>query len=215
MPIDIEALLQPIAGENPCGADLRYDPLTDQIKEARRRDDDLNQGVWKHDIKTADYGLVVKLASEALGKRSKDLQLAAWLAEALLRREGTAGFRQGLELIRKLLDNYWDTVYPPIDEDGDLELRATPLRWVGSQLDAAVRSMPLTQAGHNWYQYRESKTLPTEAEAQSDNAKQQKRNEATADGAITPEEFEKGKFRDQSPPPPTARKALRQFGRSD
>ena len=102
------------------------------------------------------------------------------------------GLRQGLELIRKLLEVFWDTIYPRIDDDGDLELRATPLRWVGSQLDSAVRSTPLTQAGHHWYQYRESRTLPTEAEAQSDSAKQQRRNDAAAEGILTPEEFEKG-----------------------
>jgi type VI secretion system protein ImpA len=192
MPIDVEALLQPISEKDPSGADLRYDPLTDQIKEARRREDDLNQGVWKRDVKTADYVLVIKLATEALGKRTKDLQIAAWLAEALLRREGVSGFRQGLELIRKLLETYWDTVYPQIEEDGDLELRATPLRWVGSQLDTAVRSAPLTQAGHNWYQYRESRSLPTEDEARSDSAKQQRRNDAVAGGAVTAEEFDKG-----------------------
>lgn len=192
MPIDVEALLQPIPGEDPSGADLRYDALTDQIKEARRRDDDLNQGVWQREIKTADYGLVIKLATEALEKRSKDLQIAGWLAEALVRREGIPGLRQGLELIRKLLEVFWDTIYPRIDDDGDLELRATPLRWVGSQLDSAVRSTPLTQAGHHWYQYRESRTLPTEAEAQSDSAKQQRRNDAAAEGILTPEEFEKG-----------------------
>jgi type VI secretion system protein ImpA len=192
MPIDVAALLQPISAEEPSGADLRYDPLTDQIKEARRQDDTSNQGVWKRDLKTADYGVVIKLATQALSKRSKDLQIAGWLAEALLRREGISGFRQGLELIRQLTETYWDTAYPPIDEDGDLELRATPLRWVASQLDTAVRSAPLTQAGHNWYQYRESRTIPTEEEARSDMAKQERRNDAIAEGGVAPEDFERG-----------------------
>jgi len=192
MPIDVEALLQPISAEEPSGADLRYQPVTDQIKEARRQEEDLNQGVWKHDIKTADYGLVIRLGTDALGKRSKDLQIAAWLTEALLRREGAAGLKQGLELLRRLLETFWDSVYPQIDDDGDLELRATPLQFIGSQLDAAVRSIPLTQAGHNWYQYRESKTIPTEDDANSDQAKMQRRTEALEAGAVPPEEFEKG-----------------------
>ena len=171
MPIDLEALLQPISAEQPSGADLRYQPITDQIKEARRTEDDLAQGVWKRDVKTADYAVVIKLSKEALIKRSKDLQIAAWLLEALLHTEKNAGLRQGLELLQKLLEGFWDTVYPQIDEDGDLEYRATPLRWVGSQLDRAVRSVPLTQAGHNWYQYRESRTIPTEEESRMDQAK--------------------------------------------
>jgi type VI secretion system protein ImpA len=192
MPIDVEALLRPISAAEPSGADLRYQPITDQIKEARREEDDLNQGVWKHDVKTADYAQVIKLANEALAKRSKDLQIAAWLSEALLRREGFGGLRQGLDLIRRLLEDYWDTVYPQIDEDGDLELRATPLRWIGSQLDRTVRSAPITQAGHSWFEYRETRTIPSEQEAKSDSAKMQKRNEAINGGALSPEEFEKG-----------------------
>ena len=35
-----DGLLDPIDGENPSGPDLRYDPVVDQIKEARREDDD-------------------------------------------------------------------------------------------------------------------------------------------------------------------------------
>ena len=191
MPIDIEALLQPISADQPGGADVRYDPITDQIKEARRRDDDLNQGVWKRDVKTADYPAVLKLGTQCLTKRSKDLQIAAWMCEALLCREGMPGLLQGLQLVRRLLEDFWDTVYPQID-DGDLELRATPLRWIGSQLNQPVREAALTQSGHGWSQYRDSKNVPTEEEAGRDPAKAALREEAIKLGTVTPEEFEKG-----------------------
>ncbi len=192
MPIDLAVLLEPISGEKPAGADLRYHPLTDQIKEARRQEDNLNQGIWQRDVKTADYPLVIKLSKEALTKHSKDLQIAAWLVEALLHVEQLAGLAQGIDLVSRLLETYWDTLYPAIDEDGDLEYRATPLRWIGSQLDSGVRSVALTQAGHNWYQYRESRTIPTDEEARMDMSKQGRRNEAVTEGLVTPEEFEKG-----------------------
>jgi type VI secretion system protein ImpA len=192
MPIDIESLLQPISAEAPAGADLRYSPITEQIKEARRQEDGLSQGVWQREVKVADYLQVIKLSRETLTKRSKDLQVAGWLAEALLRQEGFAGLRQGLDLIYRLLETFWESVYPQKDDDGDLELRATPLMWVGSQLDSAVRSVPLTKAGHNWYEYKESRTVPTEDEAGSDSAKQERRAEAIADGKMPPEEFDKG-----------------------
>jgi type VI secretion system protein ImpA len=192
MPIDIEALLQPIPGSKPCGADLRNHPIYIQIREARRQEESLSQGVWAHDVKEADYGLALKLSVEALTKRGKELQVAAWLTEALVRREGFAGLGQGLKLIHRLLDTYWDSVYPEIDEDGDMDLRATPLRWAGSQLDSAIRSVPLTKAGHNWYQYKESRTIPSEDAARADPSKQMARDEAIRDGQIPPEEFDKG-----------------------
>jgi type VI secretion system protein ImpA len=42
-------LLNPIPGENPSGASLRYEPVYDKIKEARREDDDAPQGEWAHE----------------------------------------------------------------------------------------------------------------------------------------------------------------------
>ncbi len=167
MPIDIDALLIPISADEPSGSDLRYQPVTDKIKEARRQDDNLSQGVWERELKTADYIAVMKLAKEALTKQSKDLQIAAWLTEALARREGFPGLQQGLDLMKRMLETFWDTVYPQIDDDGDLELRATPLSFVG-QLAPAVRSVALSNAGHSWYQYRESRAIPTEQESFSD-----------------------------------------------
>src|SRR5438309_1746451 len=119
-------LLNPIPGDNPAGENLRYAPIYDKIKEARREDDDAPQGEWRRERKLADWPLTIKLIVEALSKKSKDLQLAAWLTEALLRRDGIAGLRGGLGLLHGLIDNFWDTLYPEL-EDGDAELRATPL----------------------------------------------------------------------------------------
>ena len=52
--IDIDGLLTPIPGDNPAGEDLRYNSTYDEIKEARRADDQLERGVWQRDLKTAD-----------------------------------------------------------------------------------------------------------------------------------------------------------------
>ena len=49
-----EDILNPIPGEIRAAQDLRYDPVYDKIKEARREDDDLNQGAWQHERKVAD-----------------------------------------------------------------------------------------------------------------------------------------------------------------
>ncbi len=86
-----EDILEPIAGENPSGVDIRYDSellLYDKIKEARRQDDELAQGEWQHERKVADFAVVINLAQEGLATRTKDLQLAAWLTE------GAASYRR-------------------------------------------------------------------------------------------------------------------------
>jgi type VI secretion system protein ImpA len=183
-------LLNPIAGENPSGQNLRYAPVYDKIKEARREDDDAAQGDWKIERKLADWGFVVKTAGETLATKSKDLQLAAWLTEALLKTQGIAGLRDGLDLLKGLIDGFWDTLYPEIEEC-DVEMRAAPLDWVGGRLDRGVKDSPLTRGGFSWFVYKESRKVPTEEEAGGSSAKAETRAAAMADGKLTPEEFDK------------------------
>src|SRR5512134_3327146 len=176
-------LLNPIAGANPAGADLRYDPLYEKIKEARREEEDIPQGEWERQRKVADWPAVIKLTSEAIATKSKDLQLAAWLTEALLRREGFGGLTQGLTLLKGMLTQFWDGLYPEI-EDGDLELRATPLDWVGGRLEFPVKAVPLNKAGHGYWQYKESQTIPTEKDAEKDREKANIRKKAVEEGKV-------------------------------
>jgi type VI secretion system protein ImpA len=184
-------VLAPIPGDNPAGADLRYDPVYDQIKEARREELDVPQGDWQHARKTADHALVVKLASEVLAKRSKDLQVAAWLTEALLHREGFGGLQAALVLVRGLIEQFWEQLYPEL-EDGDAELRAGPLEWIGLRLGAVAESVPLDRSGHNFFQYTESRLIGYEQDASDDTNKLEARQQAIADGKLTAEEFDKG-----------------------
>jgi type VI secretion system protein ImpA len=183
-------LLNPVPGENPCGENLRYAAVYDKIKEARREDDDVPQGDWQYERKAADYPLVIKLAGEVLATKSKDLQIAVWLTEAWIKTESFAGLRAGLDLISGLIGNFWDGLYPEIDE-GDLELRAAPLDWLGSRMDATLRSLPLTKTGINWYQFKEARAVGYEADATDGSTKQEAREAAIADGKKTGEDWDK------------------------
>ncbi len=184
-----EDILNPIAGENPGGKSLRYDPLYDKIKEARREDDELAQGAWQHERKVADWVQVSKLCQDAIATQSKDLQLAAWLSEALLKRESIRGFCEGVKLCHGLVDKFWDNLYPELDE-GDAEQRAAPLDWLGSRLIVTVKSVPLCSDGYNFLQYKDSRVVGFEDQAQS---KEQKaaREKALKEGKLAPEIFDK------------------------
>jgi len=187
-----EDILTPIAGENPSGIDLRYDTkllIHDKIKEARRQDDELAQGDWQSERKTANFPLVVKMAQDSIATVSKDLQLAAWLAEGLLHTEGFAGFRAGIGLCNSLLTDFWDTVYPVI-EDGDRELRARPLNWLGSMLDFPLRSTPITSAGYSWLVHKDSRSVGYEDQVKTDKERNA-RAKLIAGGKIAPEVFDK------------------------
>jgi type VI secretion system protein ImpA len=164
MPLQTSELLQPIAADRPGGEDIRYDPLFEQIKQARTEEDELPTGDWSRQRKTADWPLVVKLSTQALTKRSKDLQIAAWLTEALLKREDFAGLRAGIELLNALLTDFWDHLHPTIEDD-DLEFRASPLGWLGRYMAPAVRQAPLNASGHHLLDYRDARKLGYEADA--------------------------------------------------
>ncbi len=184
-----DTLLTPLPGDQPCGADLRYDPLYDKIKEARREDDDAPQGEWERPRKVADWPQVIKLTTETLEKRSKDLQIAVWLTEALLRRDGCAGLGEGLTLLHGLVERFWDHVHPQL-EDGDVELRAAPLEWLGTRLNIAVRLVPATASGVSWIKCQESRTVPGEQEAEQEESKGRARQTAIEAGKLTPEDFD-------------------------
>ncbi|HEY0546755.1 MAG TPA: type VI secretion system protein TssA [Pyrinomonadaceae bacterium] len=142
---DLEALLAPIAGENPAGESLQYSGLHDELREARRPADNLAQGDWKYETKAADYHQVISLATPALATQTKDLQVCAWLCEALVRLHGFPGLRDGLKLMRGLHEQFWENVYPEIDE-GDLEARANSVAWMDRELALAIKEVPLTNA---------------------------------------------------------------------
>jgi type VI secretion system protein ImpA len=181
-------LLEPIPGDHPGGEDLRYEPIYDQIKLARTEEDDIPLGDWQRERKTADFRQVIELTQTALATQTKDLQLAAWLAEALLREEGFSGFHEGLELVRELLTRFWDHLYPEVEDD-DVEFRATPLEWLAGYLELPVKLAPLTQGGHSLLAYLEAQAVGYESE---DDSHEQKtaRAEAIEEGKVTPEQFD-------------------------
>lgn len=182
-------LLEPVPGASPTGANLRYDPVYDQIKQARTEEADLPQGDLKYKRKTADWPQVVRLTCDSLKKRSKDLQLAAWLTEAKLKTEGMAGLAEGLDLLREMVERFWEGLFPEV-EDGDLEYRAAPLDWVGQYLDAGVRATALTAQGFDMFAYRESRKVGSEADVEGDYERAQAREQAIADGKLSAEVFD-------------------------
>lgn len=126
--------LLPIRSDAPVGDFLRYDAVYDQIRGARRQEDvRLPQGVWQRDLKMADWAVSEKLCQEVLVRRSKDLQVAAWLAEAWLHLRGIRGFSDGVQLMHALCETYWDQIYPQIDDSGS-DYRVAPIDWLNDKI---------------------------------------------------------------------------------
>jgi len=165
--VDFEGLLQPISEDAPSGESLRYSGIYDEITDARRADEDLNQGAWQTELKVADYRKVIDIAVPALRSRTKDLQICAWLSEALIKQYGFAGLRDSLKLLAGIQEIFWETMHPEIDE-GDMGGRANAISWFDTQASLAVMGVPFTgSAGYSYLDWEDSKVydLPDNLES--------------------------------------------------
>ena len=197
MAIDIQSILAPIPGDNPAGEDIRYTATYEELKEARRADDPLDRGDWQRDIKTTDWDKIIALASEALSNRTKDLQIAAFLVEALSNTEGFAGVATGLNIITGFLQEFWEHLYPQIEE-GDLEYRIGPLEFLNEKLWLPIKQIPVTDrttSGYSWMKWQESRQVGSEKDTRNQNGevdenRRRSREELIAEGKLTAEEFD-------------------------
>lgn len=169
--IDIDSLLIPIGDISPTGDDVRndfsptslYQTIKTERNEARAAE---RQAVHADEAfeATAHWNRITEIAPTILSTQSKDLEIACWFAEAMVRRYGFSGLRDAFKLILGLLDTYWDNLHPMPDEYG-LETRTSciaGLNGEGSEgvLIAPLRRVDITQGHHpapfGLWQYRQA-----------------------------------------------------------
>jgi type VI secretion system protein ImpA len=136
--IEIESLLNPISDDAPSGGDLRLSSgdITLQTIQEHRTELDTTEDP-SGTGRSVNWQGAFNECTRALTTKTKDLELAAWLAEAMAHTEGFPGLLQGIRLVSRLLELFWDRIYPGPDEDGEifLPIRARPLNWIGSSRD--------------------------------------------------------------------------------
>ncbi len=199
--LDFDRLLAPVSADLPSGESLQYSGLYDEIREARRADDVLEQGDWKRELKVADWDEAVALATDALLTKTKDLQIGAWLAEGLTMLHGFAGCRDGIKLMKGLHAEFWETCHPEIDE-GDMEGRANVLSFFDRQVAISLRRSPLTRApgmNFSWLEWNESRPfdIPDSVTGALDGDSQARladlKRQATEENKTSGEDFRKAK----------------------
>jgi type VI secretion system protein ImpA len=134
-------ILSAFAGEMPAGDDLRLDATPQSLyyrlrdaraaarAEERAADDDPAAG----GAVSGHWGIVQALAIEALESRSKDVEIAAWLAESLTRHEGLAGLAEGAAIISGLIDRFWSNGLFPAEDPDDPEGRLIAITGLSGQ----------------------------------------------------------------------------------
>jgi type VI secretion system protein ImpA len=188
MSIEVAQLLASISPDRPCGDDISFDEVYDRVRDARRADDPtLRQGEWQTELKVADWRLVIKLATDVLSTKSKDLQMVVWLGEALIATEGVRGATQSMELLNGLLDTWWEQLYPELDGD-DADERAAKLAWYNIYASDALRRVPLSAGSTpvNLLQWQDSREVDNLGRQSQDAL-----NAALDEGRLTGEAFDK------------------------
>ena len=148
--IDISYLLTPIEGDLSVGNDLRLDTAHSsdysQIKDARRaaRDAERNNMFDGDNTEAQEHwGKIFALAPKVIATQAKDVEIACWLTEALVRKSGFQGLKDGFTLIRQLIENYWqEGLYPVEDEDG-IETRVAPIAGLNGEGADGVLLTPI------------------------------------------------------------------------
>ena len=146
LPKLVDELLQPIEGDNPSGRTFATIRSTMPSRKRAVKTTISIKAPGRPNGRFADLAKVISLSTETLKKTTKDLQITVWFTHALLRKEAFTGLAMGFKLCQGLLDKFWDTLYPII-EDGDLEGRVAPLGLFASRdspltLDKSVRHAP-------------------------------------------------------------------------
>lgn len=193
--IDIDAILAPVPGENPAGKDVRDGKDFEALKETRRQEEVLSLGDWQRDAKVADWPKAIQIAVKILTEQSKDLQVAVWLVEALIKRHGFAGLRDGLKILLGLHATFWDSLYPAM-EDGDLEYRSGKLDALNKLLPFAVNNTPLVRASdgssYTYIHWKESQEVENLRRAAAGNSEKRRQlDEALQEGKVEGEKFDK------------------------
>jgi type VI secretion system protein ImpA len=157
---DLEAILAPVPGDRPTGVDVREDfapsSIYFRLRDARADARDAERQAESLDGSSAGSGgseealqarwrPVATLASTALKTATKDLEIATWLTEALVRISGLGGLTAGAAIIGGLSERYWDELFP-MPDDGGVETRVAAVAGLSGQGVDGTLMQPLRKS---------------------------------------------------------------------
>jgi type VI secretion system protein VasJ len=97
----------PVSDESPAGKDVRYEPDFEALSSEISKMSTIAGG------SEIDWDNVVSLSSVILEKESKHLQVGCYLCYGLAKTSSIEGFAQGIHILKELLINFWEPMFPP------------------------------------------------------------------------------------------------------
>jgi type VI secretion system protein ImpA len=116
--MDIDTLLSEISTDAPCGEDVSYDVAFMELERLAEGTTETQVGDHIQEGVEPDWKKVYKLSLDLL-HRSRDLRLILYLTASALRLDGLQGFRDGLALLRGVVERFWEPLFPQLDPDDD------------------------------------------------------------------------------------------------
>lgn len=121
---NLEPFLKPVSENNPGGDDIEADGGLFELEQLLK----VEQATDFAPAQEPDWAKVREKAMELMA-RSRHLKPILALCLTGLKFEGLAGFRDGLVLLRGVLEGFWDSLYPRVDpEDNDATQRINLIR---------------------------------------------------------------------------------------
>ncbi len=118
MRLSAEELSQPISDDLPCGEDLEYDPVFQEMEVMMQTTDEQEFGDTIIPGTGPDWKGVAEQVDD-LNQRTRDLRVLTYGALADLSLKGLKAFSDSLESLNTCIEVFWDSIYPQLDADDD------------------------------------------------------------------------------------------------
>jgi type VI secretion system protein VasJ len=116
----VDLCMRPITAEKPAGEDSRYEPEYAAVLA------EIEKLSFSGHGDTPSWSVVEKQGAAILTAKSKDIQIASYVAVALWHNNGLEGMLTGVRLLSGLLGAFWETAWPPL---GRIRARMNAFDW--------------------------------------------------------------------------------------
>lgn len=200
---ELDPILAPISDDLPEGEDPKNDDSGTspfhQAKDNRTnaRNFERQALVMGEDSAEAyqHWRTVRRVSLDLLASKAKDLRVAAWLVEALMRTDGPAGLIDGLIATRGLVENFWGRLHPKPEEDEKsqddpegVQATVSPLAGLnGDVITSAMQQWEVTggisKGPYKFWQHRQALEMQ--------KATEDERQARVAQGAVSSDDFDR------------------------
>lgn len=124
----------PLAPNNFCGDDASFSQEFDDLKTEILKDSSL------HGTSSTDWAIVLRMASDFLSTKSKNLWVFAYAIYAYIKVNGLEESTNIFKVFTEIIETHWDSIYPLPER---IQRRMAPIQWLSIKLELITKSIEL------------------------------------------------------------------------